>query len=224
MKLKAIATIFKRNKFLRIWNAPNGSQWITNGVAAYSMEGMPELSPAMLLKIFDIPEDKQADWNCEVEPMPAELYEICSDYRRPRTSLDTKNVTIQYNGVVNMLLSGSGEIVSIDEKYIKPLYDDMDYLRLYKCNLQNGFAVICHSGFETTALIMPLRVGETLAKELLEIGRYFNSTSYNAALNTIIEHIPPAASIDPETGEVLDGDSDELQETLEGSAGNGKDE
>ena len=40
MKLKTIATIFKRNKFLRIWNEPNGAQWITNGVAAYSMEGM----------------------------------------------------------------------------------------------------------------------------------------------------------------------------------------
>lgn len=223
MKLKTIATIFKRNKFFRIWNEPNGAQWITNGVAAYSMEGMPELTPAMLLKIFDISEEKQTEWNCEVEPMPAELFEICSDYRRPRTPLEAKNVTVQYNGIVHMLLNGSGgEIVSIDEKYIKPLYDDMDYLRLYKCKLQNGFAVICHSGFETTAVIMALRVGETLAKELLEIGKYFNSISYTATSDTIIEHIPPAASIDPETGEVLDGDMDELQETLEEGAGDEK--
>ena len=57
-----------------------------------------------MLKIFDIPEEKQADWNCEVEPMPAELFEICSDYRRPRTPLEAKNVTVQYNGIVHMLL------------------------------------------------------------------------------------------------------------------------
>lgn len=215
MKLKTIATIFKRNKFLRIWNTPDGSQWITNGIAAYSMEGMPELTPAMLLKIFDIPEDKQAEWNCKVEPMPAELYEVCSDYRRPRISLDVKNVTVQYNGVVHMLLSGNGAIVSIDEKYIKPLYDDMDYLQLYKCGLKNGFAVICHSGFETTALIMPLRVGETLANELLEIGRYFDSISYSAASSTINEHIPTAADVDPETGEVSDesGENSDYEQT-----------
>jgi len=216
MKLKTIATIFKRNKFLRIWNAPNGSQWITNGVAVYSMEGMPELTPAILLKIFDIPEDKQADWNCEVVPMPTELYEICTDYRRPRTTLEAKNVTVRYNGVIHMLLSGSGgEIVSIDEKYIKPLDEDMDYLQLYKCNLKNGFIVICHSGFETTALIMPLRVGETLAKELLEIGGYFNSISYNVTSDNIIEHIPPEANIDPETGEVLDesGENSDYEQT-----------
>lgn len=200
MKIKAIAAIFKRNKFLRIWDTPDGSQWITNGVAAYSMEGMPELTPAILLKIFDIPDDKKAEWNCGVEPMPAELYQICSDYKRPRTSLEMKNVTVQYNdGVVHMLLNGSGgEIVSIDEKYIKPLNDDMDYLQFYKCNLQNGFAVICHNCFETTAVIMPLRVGEKLAKELLGIGKYFNSISYTTTSDTIIEHIPPAASIDPE--------------------------
>ena len=215
MKIKAIATIFKRNKFLRIWDTPNGSQWITNGVAAYSMEGMPELTPAMLLKIFDIPEDKQADWNCKVEPMPAELYEICSDYQRPRMSLEAKNVTVQYNGVVHMLLNGSGgEIVSIDEKYMKPLNDDMDYLRLYKCNMQNGFAVICHSGFETTAVIMPLRVGETLATELLGIGRYFNSISYTVNSDTITEHMPPGENVDPETGEVIGGESGYMQETL----------
>ncbi len=204
MKLKTIATIFKRNKYLRIWNTPNGSQWITNGVAVYSMEGMPELTPAMLLKIFDIPEDKQGEWNCEVEPMPADICEICTNYRTHKTSLETKDVTVQYKGVVHMLLNSSGgEIVSIDEKYIKPLYDDMDYLQFYKCDLQNGFAVICHSGFETTALIMPCKMGGTLAKELLEIGMYFNSTSYNA-ISEITEHMPTAANVDPETGEVLD--------------------
>lgn len=69
---------------------------------------------------------------------------------------------------------------------------------------------------------MALRVGETLAKELLEIGKYFNSISYTATSDAIIEHIPPAASVDPETGEVLDGDSNELQETLEEGAGDEK--
>ncbi len=92
MKLKAIATIFKKNKFLRILDAPSGSQWITNGVAVYSMEGMPKLTPAMVLKIFDIPEDKQTEWNCEVIPMPADMCKICTDYRALGARLNRKKL------------------------------------------------------------------------------------------------------------------------------------
>lgn len=43
------------------------------------------------------------------------------------------------------------------------------------------------------------------------------SISYTATSDTIIEHIPPAAIIDPETGEVLDESGESLnyeQETL----------
>ncbi len=58
MKFKMIAAVFKRNKFLRILTMPNGIQWITNGSALYSMSGMPRMTPEMVLKIFDIPEDK----------------------------------------------------------------------------------------------------------------------------------------------------------------------
>ena len=36
MKLKTIATLFKRNKRLVIYTAPNGEQWVCNGVAMYS--------------------------------------------------------------------------------------------------------------------------------------------------------------------------------------------
>lgn len=223
MKLKAIATIFKRNKFLCIWNAPNGTQWITNGAAVYSMEGMPELSPATVLKIFDIPEDKQSEWNCKVEPMPSEIYDKCVDYRAIKPPLDPKEAMIQCKGITYLLLSGNGEIVPIDEKFVKPLYDNKDYLRYHKCKLNSGFAVTCYDGLETTAIIMPIRIGDVLAKELLEIATHFNTHHYRMIADGIAEHITPEIIADSETGEVLDGGSDELQETLEGSAGNGKD-
>ena len=153
--------------------------------------------------------------------MPAELCDICTNCRASKTSLEANGITVQYIGVVNMLLSGeNGEMVSIDEKYIKPLCDDMDYLRFWKCNLHSGFAVICERGFETTALIMPIKVGETLAKELLEIGKYFRSNSYSAILGTINDHIPYKTAIDPETGEILEADSDYEQESLERGGAN----
>ncbi len=219
MKLKAIASIFKRYKFLRIWYMPNGEQWITNGEAIYSMEGMPTLTPAAVLKIFDVPEDKQAEWNCEVEPMPAEFCEICGDYRTLKLPLEPKATKVQYNGITNLLLSGENEIVSINERYTKPL-DDMDYLRYFKCNLQSGYVVILYDGLSVIAAIMPLRVGGTLAKELLEIGKYFNTRDYKEIANSIPERLPTEINVDPETGEILDASSDYEQETLEGGADN----
>ncbi len=222
MKLKAIATIFKRFKFLRIWDTPSGSQWITNGAAVYSMEGMPKLSPATLLKIFDIPEDKQSEWTCKAEPMPADIYKICADYRIVKTPLDQKETTFQWKGTTYVLLCGSnGEIVPIDGKYIKPLEDEMDYLRFFKCNLKNGVAVLCYDGLETKAVIMPVGVGGVLARELLEIGKYFSSQSYCAIAEDTTDLMPLAMNVDPETGEILDASSDYEQETLEGGADNG---
>lgn len=222
MKLKTIATIFKRFKYLRIWYIPNGEQWITNGVAVYSMEGMPTLTPAAVLKIFDIPEDKQAEWNCEVEPMPEDLCEICGDYRTKKIPLEPKETRVQYNGITYLLLNSENgnEIVSIDEKYIKPLYDDMEYLRYFKCNLTSGYAVILYDALSVKAVIMPVGLGSVLAKELLEIGKYFSSPAYCAVSENMTEHIPPRINADPETGEVLDTSSDYEQETLEGGADN----
>ncbi len=214
MKLKAIATIFKRFKYLRIWYMPNGEQWITNGAAVYSMEGMPTLTPAAVLKIFDVPEDKQEEWNCDVEPMPAELCDICGDYRTKKIPLEPKETRVQYNGITHLMLGGGNEFVSIDEKYIKPLNDDMDYLRYFKCNLNSGYAVILYDGLSVEAVIMPIRVEGAFAKELLEIAQYFNKRGSGESTGGIQEQVPSGINVDPETGEVLDEGDDE-QFTIE---------
>lgn len=41
MKLKTIASIFNRNKYLTIFTTSEGEQWVCNGVAMYSLRGMP---------------------------------------------------------------------------------------------------------------------------------------------------------------------------------------
>ncbi len=120
-----------------------------------------------------------------------------------------------------MFLSGNeGEILAINEKYIKPLYDDMDYLQLYKSKLERGFAVSCYNGLEVAAVIMPIRVGGTLAEELLEIAKYLNSRPHSSTYEDIVKYSRPAINVDPETGEILDESSDYEQETLEGGADN----
>lgn len=217
MKLKAIAAIFKRNKRLNILVMPNGTQWITNGVALYSMSGMPELTPAMVLKIFDIPEDKQGEWTCEVKPMPENMCEICTNgFFTTESLFETKKSTIEYGGVTYSLLSNNDDFIAIDEKYLKPLYDDMEYMQFYKREFPNkcGFAIVCQNALELEAVIMPIMLGEEMAKELLEIGMFYNSTKYKALRENMKNPVSTSIPVDLETGEVIDEDSKYTQETF----------
>ena len=217
MKLKAIAAIFKRNKRLNILVMPNGTQWITNGVALYSMSGMPELTPAMVLKIFDIPEDKQGEWTCEVKPMTESMCEICTNgFYTTESLLEPKKTTIEYGGVTYSLLRNSDDMIAIDEKYLKPLYDDMEYMQFYKQKFPNkcDFAIVCQNALELEAVIMPIMLGEDMAKELLEIGMYYNSSKYKALWENMSKTSSPSIPVDPETGEVIGEDSEYTQETF----------
>ncbi len=227
MKLKTIATIFKRNKSLKILTMPNGAQWITNGVALYSMSGMPELTPAMVLKIFDIPDDKQGEWNCEVKPMPESMCEVCTNnFYTTESLLEPKKSTIEYGGVTYSLLRNNGDIIAIDEKYLKPLYDDMEYMQFYKQKFPNkcGFAIVCQNALELEAIIMPIMLAEEMAKELLEIGMYYNSAQYKAIRENMGKTPSQSIPVDPETGEVLNEDSEYTQETfVKLNGGSGKD-
>lgn len=130
MKLKAIAATFKKGKFLRIYTMPNGEQWIGNGAALYKMSGMPELTPAVVLKIFDIPEDKQSEWNCESQEMPEHLRDLCSDdLYKPEQTLEQMKISVEWHGIIHIFLTCQNDIIAVDEKLAKPLYDDVDYLR-----------------------------------------------------------------------------------------------
>lgn len=219
MKLKAIAAIFKRNKHLNILTMPSGAQWITNGFAMYSMSGMPELTPAMVLKIFDIPEDKQGEWACEVKPMPENMREIFNEgFYTTKALLETKKATIAYSGITYSFLGNGDDIIAIDEKYLKPLYDDMEYMQFYKRVLSDGryFAIACQNALELEAIIMPCMLGEDtdMAKELLEIGVYYNSDKYKALRKNIYKSDFSYIPVNPETGEVIDEDSKYTQETF----------
>lgn len=203
MKIKTIATIFKRGKFLRIYTMPNGEQWIGNGAAFYKMSGMPQLTPAVVLKIFDIPENKQAEWNCESGDMPERLHGLFNDdFYKTEQLLESMKVSIDWRGVTLIFVKNQNDIFAIDEKFVKPLYDDVDYLQFVKRTFGNGkeAAIACYNALELQAIIMPCRISDDLTDELKIITAYFSSYRYEQ----FVKGLSPKPNIDPETGEVLD--------------------
>ena len=219
MKLKVIAANFKRNKRLVIWNRPNGEQWITNGHAAYLIDGMPTLTTEAMLKIFDIPESKQGEWHCDIRDMPQSIIALLEDdITRATSKVEAKpflTSIIDANGTTNLLFGGGRGILVVNEQYVKPLYDNSDYLVYFKSTLfeTNGEHIVkspyllCRVGFDFKAIIMPIMLGDTTINEINEISTYFINhkdeykTQYASA--NIID------GIDPETGEVLDEESEE---------------
>lgn len=199
MKLKAIAAAFKRNKLLKLYTAENGEQWIGNGNAIYKMTDMPELTITAILKIFDIPEDKQADWKYDSEEMPLTLQELC--YRRFSNEQELKKmkISIDWLGTVNIFFKGLTNIYAVDEKLIKPLYDELDDMLFVaqpfgSKNGYRGTAICCYSG-DLQAVIMPYTYSGNVLVELTQIVQYFDSDKYEA--------FPADSRIDPKTGEVL---------------------
>ncbi len=230
MKFKTIAANFKRNKSLTIWNRPNGEQWITNGYAAYLIEGMPPLTPEVMLKIFDIPEEKQGEWHCNIAEMPLSIAALLDgDIIRATSKVEAKpflTSIITANGTTNLLFDGGRGILAVNEQYVKPLYDNSDYLVYFKSTLfdadgEHGTYLLCRVGFDIKAIIAPHLLGDTTINELNEISNYFtyHKDEYTAQ-NTLANLVD---GIDPETGEVLDEEpfvqlledkTDELQETF----------
>lgn len=181
MKIKAIASVFKQTKQLRIWNEPNGVQWLSNCAAMYSMGGMPELTPETALRIFDIPEDECAKWDCNVGPLPEPMREAVASQQYNSTPLEPIPTTIKSGGVSFFFLKdkASGEIIPIDEKYIKPL-NDSDYISFYLNKSVSGFEqVVCYDGLQIIAVILPVTIGDEAASEILEIGMFLRSQEYS---------------------------------------------
>jgi hypothetical protein len=212
MKLKTIAALFSRNKRLNIHTDDNGEQWIGNGIAAYSLRGMPHMTPDTVLRIFDVPADKQHKWITDESEMPTAV--SFKDKVRKETEIEPLKINIGYRGVKYWLFPDEQRIYSFREDYIKPLLDEPDYLTYHKRETEGGgFVLACKIGGELKAIIAPayLHITEEFTEEIAEIASLYavmstldvGNVAYEIFKTDTEDTAPPEA--DAETREVLDG-------------------
>lgn len=221
MKIKVIATLFKRNKRLIIYNTPNGEQWLCNGVAMYAMRGMPRLTAGMILRIFDIPPDKHDEWICEESEFPLGI--DCRDNISDEitTAIEPMNININYYGNNYWLFPDARRIYSINEDYIKPLLDEPEYLTYHKrVTAGGGFMLACKVGFELRAIIMPILLhhNEKYMNEIERITALYKSMEFEDVIDSALEMYTPPDDAPPKTdastGEIIDGQSEFGAETV----------
>lgn len=167
MKIKAIVSAFKPRKIANISDVvDNDVQWISNGTAWYSLDGMPKFTPTSLLKMFDIPEEKQAEWTSEQTSVSRYIIDESKDYE-----LEEMKMQIKWLGETYTFFKDEHSVLAINEKYLKPLYDEWDYLRYVAHPLSDGrtTVVLCYIKLELKAVILPVTLGDNLTRELSEL-------------------------------------------------------
>lgn len=220
MKLKTIASIFNRNKRLTICTNIQGEQWITNGIAAYSLRGMPHMTPEIVLRIFDVPPDKQNKWICEETELPTAI--SFEDNERGEIEIEPLKTNIERFGDNFWLFPDGRRIYSFNEDFIKPLLDEPDYLTYHKRETVNGgFVLACKIGFELKAIVCPsmLHKKEDFIEEIAQIADLYAAMAQAEVVNAAYEVFKatdnqPPPEVDEETGEIVQGQTTFVQETI----------
>lgn len=173
MKLKKLATVFKRNKraiiFDRTVDGAVVAQYVSDGAALYPLEGLPVLDRESLLTIFDVEAEKRADWN--VSQREADFYTMNPlDIDETEWPIVHTFPPVVYNGKQLMLCDiGGGEMLIFDPRYISPVKtgEEEYYVRKSRSGIRY---LTVKDGLITTATIMPISfTGDKLEQFASEI-------------------------------------------------------
>lgn len=154
MKYKKIAGFIKKRKYLEI-HTKNNEQWISDGVAAYPVIGMPIMNEQEMLHFLDF----QADDNIEVVEWKSD--EIITDDTAPHESLieDFGPSVIIGGDICSTFYTRIGALVVAD-KYINPCFSHSGegeltfWLRFVK---EETPCIAVKKGFTLLAVILPIK-------------------------------------------------------------------
>lgn len=158
MKLKKVAALCSANKafFLFDENREGGEvrQWLGDGYSIYLLSGLPILDENNVCAMFDIPEKKRKKCRTKRQPV-SEVYSL-EDWEQGERSLNDEWPTVEYDGRIVKPLSTMDGMTFIQDKYLAPLEDIADYLRLFERVDKDGNKyIVAKNGMEIAAIIMP---------------------------------------------------------------------
>lgn len=163
MKLQAIRKACMDRDTFYILDRPDGRQWISNGAAAWPVEGI-EIEEGSVGALFDIPEKKQglvsitrreyADGRFQAEPM--------EDYEMELKDLGD----ILYRGNVYKALKNDEGVMLIDIRWLKPVQAGNGYRYCERYAQGREPLVAVYGDLLAGALIMPM-TGKN-ARKILE--------------------------------------------------------
>ena len=153
MKTTKISSLIKKRRYLAIHTSGN-EQWISDGVAAYPVQGMPVMSDSQMLKHLDLqPKDKVEVINWEADKIETK------DSIAEETAIEEFGPSLLINGEEYASLYTEIGLLLINEKYLVPVHTDTsDGALSFWLRHNNGYPLIAvKKGLFLLALIYPLK-------------------------------------------------------------------
>lgn len=147
MKMKAVQALLNSGKRVILFQGEE--QWIGDGSSAYPLHGLPPLKKENLKAFLDCNE-KQWEKFYVQEDEPSFSTE---DNALEEEDLEYTGLSIRYMERELVPLIGAGRIYFVQNKYIKPLTEDISFHLRKTSNGQSCIAV--KEGFLLRAVIMP---------------------------------------------------------------------
>lgn len=154
MKLQAIKKCCNDQGSFLVLNAADGRQWLSNGAAAWPVEGI-RITKEAIPAIFDIPQKKLEGMHIDE-----------AAYQDPRFTIEPQNDTeLQLEELGSVLSGGSvwtalkndRGLVFINADYLKPVASKTGhYTYMERWDVNRGPLVAVYDDFFVGALIMPV--------------------------------------------------------------------
>lgn len=123
MKIKKAFDICKRDNNIATYSITDGELWLTNGVAAWALNDVPELSEDYICQLYDINDKKREKIHFHINmEVPEHLNLNDADPKEFPAEPLTTNLVLQGKGIVQPLLWERG-LVLIEKQYLEPLSD-----------------------------------------------------------------------------------------------------
>ena len=166
MKLQAIKKACNDRGNYLVLVANDGRQWLSNGPAAWPVDGIT-LTEEAIPAVFDIPPKKQKEVQIAVREYSDERFciEPMNDYELPLQEAGR----VLIGGTVYMALKNDRGLMLIDTDWLKPITSkDGRYTFFERWKMDRQPLVAVYTDFFVGGLIAPF-VGEDAAKKLEEL-------------------------------------------------------
>lgn len=168
MKFKKIIDLCKRSETMYLYNAEDGTQWISDGYSMFPINGMTELSIDMICRMFDISDSKREKMMTNHFLTLPESFDF-SDIPISENACSIFTAELRYSGKQLVAIRTSSGIKFIEKSYLAPFDDeDKSMTELYERTMQSGetyFAV--KKGLLLRGIILPIKiVSEKFVNEL----------------------------------------------------------
>lgn len=189
MKIKAIESILKSAKTIKVYRGSSSEQWLSDGSAIYPIHNLPSLSDKHLFAMFDIPDDKQSKYMFKEESLPSSIN--FDDMSKSEKLIQRGHITFCVLGRELEPLHTSSGTIFINTKYLKPFSDEALGYELYERCSENGDTyIVAKRGMLLIGVIMPFSInGDKFLEEIESIAsgcrKSLNNTNKNKQQMTI---------------------------------------